>query len=256
MKTVILAGGLGSRISEETHNKPKPMVEIGGRPIIWHIMQIYGHHGFDEFVIALGHMGACIKRYFLDLYNLENDLTVDMAKGSAVVHPGCQPAWKVHLVDTGQGTMTGGRILRLRDWIGDERLMLTYGDGVADIDLRALLAFHESHGRLATLTTVRQSTRYGELTLDEDRVRAFLEKPQCASWINGGFMVLEPGVFDYLRRGDETVFEEDAVKALIADDQLRAYRHDGFWYAMDTLRDKMLLESLWAKGRAAWKVWP
>jgi glucose-1-phosphate cytidylyltransferase len=256
VKTIILAGGRGTRLSEETELKPKPMVEIGGRPILWHIMKIYAQHGFGEFVIALGYRGEAIKRYFLDFATVSADLTVDLASGRATPHDGTpRESWKVHLIDTGLETGTGGRVQRLAEWIGGEPFMLTYGDGVADIDLAALVRFHRAHGRLATVTAVRPPARYGALDLDGDRVDAFGEKIQAREgWINGGFFVLEPGVLDYIA-SEEADFAE-AAEALAREGQLCAYRHEGFWLGMDTLRDVRLLDAAWASGHAPWKTWP
>ncbi|HHV55853.1 MAG TPA: glucose-1-phosphate cytidylyltransferase [Firmicutes bacterium] len=255
MKTVILAGGIGSRLAEETTVRPKPMVEIGGRPILWHIMSIYASYGFNEFIVALGYKGEVIKEYFLNFYALNNDLTIDLSTGQTIIHDGNQPNWKVHLVDTGLRTQTGGRIKRLARWIGNETFMLTYGDGVANVDLRGLLDFHRSHGKLATVTAVRPPARFGGLGFDGDLVVRFVEKPQTGEgWINGGFFVLEPGVLDYIE-GDDTVWEREPLERLAADGQLVAYKHAGFWQPMDTLREKQLLEALWESGKAPWKVW-
>ena len=255
MKVAILAGGKGTRITEETEIRPKPMVEIGGLPMLWHIMKIYAHHGFDEFVIALGYKGEHIKRWVRDYCSLAGDMTVRTATGEVVHHGGQQQDWTVHLVDTGLETQTGGRIKRLQPWLGGETFMLTWGDGVSDIDLRALLAFHRSHGKLATVTCVRPPARYGHLEFDGDRVRCFTEKPQTAEgWINGAFFVLEPGVFDYIE-GDATVWEREPLEGLTRDGQLMAYRHGSFWQCMDTLREKHVLCELWDSGRAPWKVW-
>ncbi|MGE5482648.1 MAG: glucose-1-phosphate cytidylyltransferase [Bacteroidota bacterium] len=255
MKTVILAGGLGSRLAEETTVRPKPMVEIGGRPILWHIMSIYASYGFNEFIVALGYKGEVIKDYFLNFYALNNDLTIDLGTGQTVIHDGNQPSWKVHLVDTGLRTQTGGRIKRLAAWLGQETFMLTYGDGVADVDLKRLVDFHRSHGKLATVTAVRPPARFGGLRFDGDLVVQFVEKPQTGEgWINGGFFILEPGVLDYIE-GDETVWERGPLERLAADGQLVAYKHVGFWQPMDTLREKQLLEALWESGEAPWKVW-
>ncbi len=255
MKTVILAGGMGSRLSEETQLRPKPMVDIGDKPILWHIMNVYAAHGFDEFVIALGYRGEYIKEYFQKYYLLNNDLSIDLARGNTTVHDGSLPEWKIHLVDTGLHTMSGGRLRRLRRWLGDEPIMMTYGDGVANVDVRALVAFHRRHGKLATLTAVRPPARFGALTLDGDLVSEFTEKPQSGEgWLNGGFFVLEPGVFEYLD-GDSTIWERTPLERIAADGQLTAYRHEGFWQPMDTLRDKTYLCELWEAGKAPWKVW-
>jgi glucose-1-phosphate cytidylyltransferase len=256
VKTIILAGGLGSRLSEETALKPKPMVEIGGKPILWHIMNIYGCYGIDEFIIALGYKGEVIKEYFLNFYALNNDITLDLATGGTVVHDGRQPRWKVHLVDTGASTQTGGRVRRLARWLGEDKtFMMTYGDGVADLDIRALLRFHESHGKLATVTTVRPPARFGGIVFDGQRVAQFTEKPQTGEgWINGGFFVLDRRAIDYVD-GDETLWERDPMERLAADGQLMAFRHEGFWQPMDTARERRLLEELWAGGVAPWKLW-
>jgi glucose-1-phosphate cytidylyltransferase len=255
VKVVILAGGYGTRLSEETEHKPKPMVEIGGRPILWHIMKSYAHHGFDEFIVALGYRGDVIKRFFLDYRYVSVDLTVRLATGDVSARGGGRDDWTVHLVDTGLDTITGGRIKRLRDWIGGETFMLTYGDGVADVDLKALLAFHRSHGKLATVTAVRPPARFGGLDLDGERVAEFTEKPLAGEgWVNGGFFVLESNVIDYVA-GDATHWEREPLERLAAEGQLRAYRHGGFWQSMDTLRDVRLLNSLWGSGQAPWKLW-
>jgi glucose-1-phosphate cytidylyltransferase len=256
MKVAILAGGLGSRISEETEIKPKPMVEIGGRPILWHIMKHYGHYGYKDFTIALGYKGEYIKRYFVDYASLHSDLTVGLRDGSVTRNGnGSSPDdWTVHLIDTGPDTATGGRIKRLAPHLGDETFMLTWGDGVSNIDLERLLAFHRAHGKLATLTAVRPPARFGHLDLDGDRISEFSEKPQIGEgWINGAFFVLEPGVFDYID-GDATQWEREPLEGLARDGQLMAYRHDDFWQCMDTLRDKKLLEELWNNG-APWRTW-
>jgi glucose-1-phosphate cytidylyltransferase len=255
MKTVILAGGFGTRLAEETGVKPKPMVEVGGRPVLWHVMKHYSAYGFNEFCIALGYKGEMIKRYFLDYYPLYGDLSIDLSTGSVVAdNHECEP-WLVHLADTGTDSMTGGRVLRLKDIIGDETFMLTYGDGVSNVDLTKLLAFHRSHGRLATVTAVRPPSRFGGLVLEGEAVAQFTEKPQIGEgWINGGFMVFEPGVFDYIS-DDSTVLERDVLETLASEGQLMAYRHDGFWQSMDTIRDVQLLRSLWEEGRAEWKIW-
>lgn len=253
MKVAMLAGGMGSRLAEETEIKPKPMVEIGGHPIIWHIMEHYAHFGFRDFVIALGYKGEVIKRFMVDYCSLSSNLTVDLRKGTVDVHSGSRPDWKVDLVDTGQETMTGGRIKRLRPFLNNERFMLTWGDGVSDVDLDALLAFHKSHGKLATLTAVRPAARYGRLTLEGDRVALFEEKPQLGEgWINGAFFVLEPEVLDYID-GDTTQWEKEPLERLAAEGQLMAYKHTSFWQCMDTLREKHLLETLWNSGNAPWK---
>jgi glucose-1-phosphate cytidylyltransferase len=231
------------------------MVEIGGYPILWHIMRIYSHYGFNHFVIALGYKGEVIKKYMVDYCSLSSNLTVNIGQGSVDVHDGQRPNWTVELVDTGLKTMTGGRIKRLQPYLGNEPFMLTWGDGVADIDIPRLLAFHRSHKKLATLTAVRPPARYGKLTLDGDRISAFEEKPQLGEgWINGAFFVLQPEVFDYID-GDDTQFEQEPLERLARDGQLMAYKHTSFWQCMDTLREKHILESLWQSGRAPWKIW-
>jgi len=255
IKVAILAGGKGSRLAEETEIRPKPLVEIGGRPILWHIMKQYAHHGFAEFVIALGYKGEQIKGWVRDHCALDGDLTLRTGSGEIISRSGGDTDWTVHLVDTGVETQTGGRIKRLRSWLGERTFMLTWGDGVADVDLGALLAFHRAHGRLATLTSVRPPARYGHLEFDGDRVCRFSEKPQTAEgWINGAFFVLEPGVFDYID-GDATQWEKEPLENLARDGQLMAYRHESYWQCMDTLRERHLLETLWREGRAPWKVW-
>jgi glucose-1-phosphate cytidylyltransferase len=255
VKVVILAGGLGSRLAEETDVKPKPMVEIGGRPILWHIMKHYAHYGFQDFYIAVGYKGDVIKRYFLDYHTLTGNLTIELASGRVEVKDGEAEKWKVHVLETGFKTNTGGRIKRLKPWLTGEAFALTYGDGAADINLRDLEQFHRSHGRLATLTAVRPPARFGGLVLDGDRVVNFTEKPQIGEgWINGGFMILEPGIFAYLD-GDQTSLEADVMERLAADGQLVAYRHESFWQSMDTLRDVRLLQNLWENDRAPWKTW-
>jgi glucose-1-phosphate cytidylyltransferase len=255
MKVGILAGGLGSRLSEETIVKPKPMVEIGGRPILWHIMMYYSHFGFNEFVIALGYKGEYIKRYMSDFCALNSDLTIDLASGSVRAHAAHEQAWKIDLIDTGQNTQTGGRIKRLRHQLGDGTFMLTWGDGVSTVDLRELLAFHRGHGKLATVTAVRPPARFGRLEMEGNLVVSFKEKPQMSEgWINGAFFVLEPGIFDYIDN-DLTHFEREPLERLAEDGQLMAFRHSGFWQCMDTVRDKVRLEELWESGDAPWKVW-
>jgi glucose-1-phosphate cytidylyltransferase len=256
MKVVILAGGLGSRLTEQTETKPKPMVEIGGRPILWHIMKIYAHHGFREFVLALGYKGEVIKRYFLDYAKLNSDFTVNLASGDVMRHASA-PAedWTIHLVDTGAATQTGGRLKRLAGVLGRQTFMATYGDGVADVDVQKVLAFHRHHGKLATVTAVRPPARFGGLVFEGDRIAEFTEKPQVGEgWINGGFFVFEPAVLDYID-GDETPFEREPMERLAADGQLMAYRHGEFWQCMDTLRDLRLLEGLWSTDKAPWKLW-
>ena len=256
MKTVILAGGLGTRLAEETQLRPKPMVEIGGKPMLWHLMNIYSAHGFCEFVVALGYKAECVKDYFLNFSARNNDLTIDLSRGDTTIHRRHQPGWKVHLVDTGLKTETGGRIKRLSEWIGDETFMLTYGDGVANVDIQRLLAFHKSHGKLATVSAVRPPARFGGLHLNGGaQIVEFSEKPQTGEgWINGGFFVLESGVREFIE-GDQTIWEREPLEALARQGELMAYYHQGFWQPMDTLREKMLLEKLWSSGHAPWKVW-
>jgi glucose-1-phosphate cytidylyltransferase len=256
MKVAILAGGVGSRLSEETQIKPKPMVEVGARPILWHILKHYSTYGFNEFVIALGYKGEYIKKYFVDYCSLESNLTVKVGTGAVTRHEnGSQPDWSVELIDTGVATLTGGRIKRLAPYIGNNPFMLTWGDGVSNVDLQKLLAFHRAHGKLATVTAVRPTARFGHMAFDGDKVLEFSEKPQAAEgWINGAFFVLEPQVFDYIA-GDETQFEREPMERLAREGQLMAYRHTDFWQCMDTLRDKVLLDTLWQKGNAPWKTW-
>lgn len=255
MKVGILAGGLGTRLQEETTVRPKPMVEIGGRPMLWHIMHLYAHHGLNEFVLALGYKAEMIREYFVRYHQVSRDLTVHLADGKVTTHGSQREDWTLHLIDTGLDSMTGGRIKRLKDWIGNETFCLTYGDGVSDVDITKLIKFHKSHGKLATVTAVRPAARFGGLELKGDAVASFAEKEQTSEgWINGGFFVLEPQVFDYID-GDDTIWERDPLERLAASDQLRAFRHEGFWWPMDTLRDVKLLETHWANGRAPWKTW-
>lgn len=255
MKVVILAGGLGTRLAEETEVKPKPMVEIGGLPILWHIMKHYACHGFKEFYIALGYRGEVIKRFFMDYYSLNGSMTIDLASGDLKTRDRECEDWIVHLENTGLDANTGGRVKRLESHLQNETFMLTYGDGICDVNLQKLLEFHRAHGRIATVTAVRPPARFGGLVFDGDMVAEFIEKPQIGEgWINGGFMVCEPAIFDYLK-DINTSLEADALEQLASEKQLVAYRHEGFWQCMDTLRDKRLLESLWQKQRAPWKVW-
>jgi glucose-1-phosphate cytidylyltransferase len=255
MKVAILAGGLGTRLAEETEIRPKPMVEVGGRPILWHIMRHYAYYGFREFFIALGYRGELIKRFLVDFCSLSGNMTIDLVRGAVATQDSECEDWVVHLKNTGQETNTGGRVKRLEPYLRDGTFMLTYGDGVCNVNLTELLEFHRAHGKLATVTAVRPPARFGGLLFEGDLVTEFTEKPQIGEgWINGGFMVLEPGVFDYLK-GDESSLEIDALEPLAADRQLVAYRHGDFWQCMDTLRDKRLLETLWHEGRAPWKVW-
>jgi glucose-1-phosphate cytidylyltransferase len=255
MKVVILAGGHGSRLAEETEIKPKPMVEIGGRPILWHIMRIYAHYGFKDFIIALGYKGEIIKKYMKDYCALCSDLTVHLNNGEVKIHDGEKLDWIVQLIDTGLRTQTGGRIKRVAPYVDNETFMLTWGDGVSDINLDNLLAFHRSHGKLATLTAVRPPARYGHLELDEDAVAEFSEKSQTGEgWINGAFFVLEPQIFDYID-GDETQWEKEPLENLAKDGQLMAYKHKSFWQCMDTLRERYILQKLWESSNAPWKIW-
>jgi len=255
VKVVLLAGGRGTRLAEETGMRPKPMVEIGGKPILWHIMQVFAHHGHRDFLVACGYKGELIKEYFCNFSIHNNDYRVDLRDGSREILNEGPIDWSVGVVDTGLDTMTGGRIARLRPWLGDEPFMLTYGDGLSNVDIRALVAFHKSHGKAATVTAVRPPARFGALRLQGDAVNEFSEKSQTAEgWINGGFFVLEPAIFDHL--GDDScVLEREPLESLAAAGELMAYRHDGFWQPMDTLREKQLLDEFWSKGAAPWKVW-
>ena len=256
MKVVILAGGRGSRLSEETTMRPKPLVEIGDKPILWHIMSIYAHFGFDDFVICAGYKSYQIKEYFANLVLHHSDITVDLGKNTIEYHHSKRPNWKVTVVDTGLDTMTGGRLKRIRPFLNDdEPFLMTYGDGVADIDINELVAFHRKHGKLATVTAVRPPARFGALAIDGDNVLDFMEKPQIGEgWVNGGFFVLEPGVNDYID-GDDTTFELEPLRRIARDGQLMAYRHPAFWQPMDTLRELRLLRSLWDRSEAPWQVW-
>jgi glucose-1-phosphate cytidylyltransferase len=255
MKVVILAGGLGTRLAEETEVKPKPMVEVGEKPILWHIMKHYAHYGFNEFIVALGYKGEFIKRFFIEYSTLNGSFSMDMKTGKMITRQRLPEDWLVHLVDTGLESSTGGRIGRVRNYIGDERFLMTYGDGVSNVNLRALIATHEKNQRLVTLTAVRPPARFGGLIFDGDLVSRFMEKPQVGEgWINGGFMVMEPKIFDYIPY-DSTNLEVDVLEKLSAEGQLAAYRHEDFWQCMDTLRDKKLLEGLWLQGNAPWKTW-
>jgi glucose-1-phosphate cytidylyltransferase len=254
MKAVLLAGGLGTRLSEETATRPKPMVEIGGRPILWHILKIYSAHGIHDFVICAGYKGYMIKEYFANYFLHMSDVTFDMRDNTMEVHNKRSEPWRVTIVDTGDESMTGGRIKRIAPYI-DDTFCLTYGDGVADIDITALVAFHKNQGKHATLTAVQPSGRFGALGMEGHLVTNFKEKPQGdGSWINGGFFVLEPSIFDTIE-GDSTIWERAPMEALARDNQLAAYKHTGFWLPMDTLRDKQQLESLWDSGKAPWKIW-
>jgi glucose-1-phosphate cytidylyltransferase len=255
MKAVILAGGLGTRLSEETSVRPKPMVEIGGRPILWHVMKIYAAHGIMNFVVCLGYKGYLIKEYFANYFLHMSDVTFDMSKNKMEVHEGKAEPWKVTLVDTGDNTQTGGRLGRVRRYLDDSTFCMTYGDGVSDVNIKALVEFHRQHGKRATVTAVQPPGRFGAMEIDGNAVHHFLEKPKGGEgWINGGFFVLEPGVLDLIS-GDETYWEKSPMETLAQQSELQAYRHRGFWQPMDTMRDKTLLESLWVSGKAPWKVW-
>ena len=255
MKAVILAGGLGTRISEETHLKPKPMVEVGGRPILWHILKIYSQHGINDFIICCGYKGYVIKEYFANYFLHSSDVTFDMSTNQMEVHQKNAEPWKVTLVDTGESTLTGGRLRRVASYLDGGSFCFTYGDGVADVDLTALIEFHRTEARWATLTAVQPPGRFGSLAFARGRVLGFEEKPQGdGSWINGGFFVLEPEVLDTIN-GDESVWERDCLPAIASADQLNAFQHHGFWQPMDTLRDRQLLEELWKDDRAPWKTW-
>jgi len=256
MKAVILAGGLGTRISEETHLKPKPMIEIGGKPILWHILKLYSHYGINDFIICCGYKGYVIKEYFANYFLHMSDVTFHMKLNTMEVHHQKAEPWQVTLVDTGEASMTGGRLKRVQPYLGDETFCFTYGDGVADVDIPALIAFHHQQNRLATLTAVQPPGRYGALQLESaGTVHGFQEKPEGdGGWINGGFFVLEPKVIDLIE-GDATTWEQEPLKALAKDGQLSAYHHNGFWQPMDTLRDRVHLEELWASGKAPWKLW-
>jgi glucose-1-phosphate cytidylyltransferase len=255
MKAVILAGGLGSRLSEETAVRPKPMVEIGGKPILWHIMKIYAAHGVDEFVICLGYKGYVIKEFFANYHLHTCDLSFDLSRGDIEVHRSTTEPWKVTLVDTGEETMTGGRLKRVLPYVGEEDFCFTYGDGVADVDITALIAYHREQGALATVTAVQPPGRFGAVELNGTHVRSFQEKPRGdGTWLNGGFFVLSPGVSKYLN-GDKTIWEHGPVSQLAREGQLASFRHRGFWQAMDTLRDRNQLEQLWGSGEAPWRIW-
>lgn len=256
MKAVILAGGLGTRISEETHLKPKPMVEIGGKPILWHILKIYSAHGINEFVICCGYKGYLIKEYFANYFLHTSDVTLDMRDNSMEVHARNSEPWRVTLVDTGENTLTGGRLARVRNYLNNETFCFTYGDGLADVNISELIAFHRAEGRQATLTAVQPPGRFGSLAFERGRVLAFEEKPRGdGNWINGGFFVLEPSVLDLLE-GDQCIWEQKPLQTLAERGQLSAFHHSGFWQPMDTLRDRSLLEDLWENGSAPWKLWP
>lgn len=256
MKVVILAGGLGTRLSEETVIKPKPMVEIGGMPIIWHIMKIYSAYGFNDFIICLGYKGYLIKEYFSNYFLHKSDVTIDLKNNSMEVHDSQAEPWKITLVETGMNTMTGGRIKRIKDYLNNETFMLTYGDGVADVDINGLLEFHRQHKCMVTVTSVQPSGRFGALNLNErDKVVSFTEKPKGdGHWINGGYFVCEPPVFDFIP-GDSTIWEHQPLESIAKKGEMAAYKHSGFWKPMDTLRDKLELEEAWDKNEALWKIW-
>jgi len=255
MKAVILAGGLGTRISEESHLRPKPMIEIGGRPILWHIMKIYSHYGINDFVVCLGYKGYVIKEYFANYFLHMSDVTFDMAENRMEVHQRHAEPWRVTLVDTGQETLTGGRLKRVQQYVGKETFCFTYGDGVADVDISRLVAFHRAEGKSATLTAIQPPGRYGAVSIDDARVTSFAEKPAGdGAWVNGGYFVLEPSAFKYIAN-DQTSWESGALVKMSQDGKLAGYQHVGFWQAMDTLRDKNHLEELWQSGHAPWKVW-
>ena len=257
MKVLILAGGLGTRLSEETKSKPKPMVEIGGKPILWHIMKIYSEYGLNEFVILLGYKGYYIKEYFLNYYMHQSDITIDLSSGHMEVHNNASESWKVTLVDTGVNSMTGGRIKRAQKFVGNEPFMLTYGDGVADINIEQLLKFHKEHGKMLTVTSAQPDGRFGALDMSEDgQVREFKEKPKGdGSWINAGYFVCNSGVFDYITEGDMTVFEQNPLQNLAKDGEICAYKHHKFWMPMDTLRDKNILDKMCERNEAPWMTW-
>lgn len=257
MKVVLLAGGFGTRISEESHLRPKPMVEIGGKPILWHIMKEYSHYGFNEFIVCCGYKQHMIKEYFADYFLHNSDVTFDMKDNEMTVHTNFAEPWKVTCVDTGLNTMTGGRVKRIAPYVGNETFMLTYGDGVCNVDINKLVDFHKSHGKIATLTAVNIGQQFGVLDINHEQnlITAFREKQKTdGSWINGGYMVLEPAIFDYIA-GDETTFEKEPLEAMANMGQMMAYKHDGFWKCMDTKRDHDQLEEMWSKGQAPWKVW-
>lgn len=255
MKAIILAGGLGTRISEETHLKPKPMIEIGGKPILWHIMKIYSAHGIHDFIICCGYKGYIIKEYFANYFLHMSNVTFDLKNNTMDVHKNNAEPWRVTLVDTGEQTMTGGRMRRVADYLGDDDFCFTYGDGVGDVDISSLIAFHKREGRLATLTATQPPGRFGALNIEEHRIVSFQEKPHGdGGWINGGFFILSPRVLDYIE-GDHTLWEREPMERLARENQLSAWQHHGFWQPMDTLRDKNHLEELWATGQAPWKLW-
>lgn len=257
MKVVLLAGGYGTRIAEETDVKPKPMVEIGGKPILWHIMKMYGFYGFNEFVILLGYKGYYIKEYFANYFLHQSDVTIDMQTNKMEVHSNTSEPWKVTLVDTGLDTMTGARIKRAQKYIGGETFLLTYGDGVSDIDISKSVEFHKSHGKAITMTAIQPEARFGNLDIDENQnIKKFIEKPKTeAGWINGGFFVCEPKIFEYIAENEDCVFEQEPLQKLALDEEMVAFKHSGFWQPMDTLRDNLKLNKLWKDKKAPWKTW-
>ena len=257
MKVVLLAGGFGTRISEESNLKPKPMIEIGGKPILWHIMKLYSHHGFNDFVILLGYKSYVIKEYFANYFLHQSDVTIDLKNNNMEIHNNSSEPWKVTLVDTGLNTMTGGRIKRAQKYIGDESFMLTYGDGVSDVDIKSLVECHNSHDKAITMTSVQPEGRFGALDIEDgNNVKSFIEKPKGdGHWINGGFFVCDPKVFDYITEGDETVFEQKPLVNLAKDGEMIAFKHNGFWKPMDTLRDKVALNKMHDNNEAPWMVW-
>lgn len=257
MKVVILAGGLGTRLAEETDLRPKPMVEIGGRPILWHIMKIYSSFGFNDFIILTGYKSHIIKDYFINYYTRYSDITVDMANNSVEIHKNRHEPWKVTMLYTGQDTMTGGRIKKAQNYINNEPFLLSYGDGVSNVDINKLIEFHKKSGKLATLTAIQPSGKFGALTIDESsKINSFTEKPKGqGAWINGGFMILEPKALEYIPEGDDAIFEKEPLEKLAKDNQLNAYKHEGFWHTMDTLKDKNDLTEMWQSGKAPWVIW-
>jgi glucose-1-phosphate cytidylyltransferase len=255
MKAVILAGGYGTRISEESTLKPKPMIEIGGKPILWHIMKLYSHHGINDFVICCGYKQYVIKEYFANYFLHNSDVTFDMSNNSMKVHNNQSEPWKITVVDTGEATLTGGRLKRVREFVGQETFCFTYGDGVADLDIRASIEFHKKHGKIATVTAIQPPGRFGAMEIEGQKIARFQEKPKGdGSWVNGGFFILNHQVMDLIP-GDGTIWEKEPLESLASSGQLIAYKHEGFWQAMDNLRDKNLLEDLWKSGQAPWKVW-
>ncbi|MEM6812441.1 MAG: glucose-1-phosphate cytidylyltransferase [Pseudomonadota bacterium] len=257
MKTVILAGGLGTRISEETSVKPKPMILIGGKPILWHIMKLYSHYGLNDFVICLGYKGYAVKEYFINYYNHMSDLTVDLENDSVKIHNNYSEPWRVTLINTGEATMTGGRLKRIEDYLqGEENFCMTYGDGLSNVDIPKLISFHENHGKVATLTAVQPAGRYGSLEIDGNTVKKFQEKPKGdGGYVNGGFFVLSKDAFNFIEDDNQAVFEQEPLKRLAQENQLEAYQHHGFWHSIDTLRDKKNAETMWQEKTAPWKVW-